>query len=159
MPDFLTDQDIQDILQEPKRVPVGFQRRIVPRAKRGHSESELDIAGDQGSEFRVIARQSNVNPLDFSVILGYKVPESTLVLRLRRYNGRSHQHTNPIERQTFYDYHIHLATERYQRTGNREDTYAEPTDRYTTLDEALSCLVEDCSIVLPEEPQLGLFAT
>ena len=77
---------------------------------------------------------------------------------MRRYNGKSHEHTNPLEGETFYDFHIHMATDRYQRTGNREDTYAEVTDRYTGLDEAVSCLAEDCNVILPDESQMQLFA-
>jgi hypothetical protein len=49
---------------------------------------------------------------------------------LRRHNGRSHEHTNQIEASTFYDFHIHMATERYQELGMREDAYAEATDRF-----------------------------
>ena len=55
-----------------------------------------------------------------------RVPQSNRVFRLRRYNGKSHEHTNPIEKEIFYDFHIHTATERYQVLENKkEDTYAE----------------------------------
>jgi len=89
--------------------------------KRGHQERHFDITGVDGSEFRVILRQSTANVLDFSAILAVRVPQSSQVFRLRRYNGRSHEHTNHIEGLSFYDFHIHLATERYQELGARED--------------------------------------
>lgn len=158
MAEHLSDQEIAELLQEPKRVPGDLGRRIVPKAKRGHGEVELDVRGDHGSDFRIIVRRSNSNALDFSAILGYRIPKSNQILRLRRYNGKSHEHTNPLEGETFYDFHIHMATDRYQLTGNREDAYAEVTDRYTGLDEAVSCLVEDCNVILPDEPQMDLFA-
>ncbi len=66
-----------------------------------------------------------------------------------------------MEEQTFYDFHIHMATERYQRTGNREDTYAEPTDRYSDMEGAFTCLLADCGFVVPPPPpgtQGNLFA-
>ena len=66
-------------------------------------------------------RQNKINRLDFSVILAVRVPQSNLLFRLRRYNGKSHEHTNHIEGDTFYDYHIHMATERYQEIGTRKD--------------------------------------
>ena len=57
-------------------------------------------------------RQNRINLLDFSVILAVRVPQLNQVFRLRRYNGRSHEHTNQIESVTFHDFHIHFATER-----------------------------------------------
>ncbi len=154
---FLTDQEIADLLAERKALPGDWKKRLTLKAKRGHTESELEIEGDQGSEFRLMQRRSDFNPLDFSVILAYRVPGSNQVLRLKRYNGKSHEHSNPIENEKFYDFHIHTATERYQQTGNKEETFAEVTNRYSNLDEATKCLFEDCSFELPELPQGELF--
>lgn len=103
--------------------------------------------GAQGSEFRIIIRRSQFNPLDFSVIPAHKVPMSNELFRLRRYNGRSHWHTNPLERQTFYDFHIHQATERYQVLGAKEDHYAVPTDKYADLDGASTCMLSECGFI------------
>lgn len=159
MADQLTDKDIQALLAEPKPLPADYQRRLVARPKRGHSEVELAVQGDGGSDFRIIVRQSLANALDFSVILGYCPPNSNQVVRLRRYNGKSHEHTNTMERETFYGFHIHQATERYQASGNREDTFAEPTDRYADVRGAIDCLIADCSMQLPPEARAPLFET
>jgi len=157
MPDYLTDNEIHALLQEPKPLPPDYQRRLATRAKRGHSEVELGIPGANGSDFRIAVRQSLANPLDFSVILGYCPPNSNQMIRLRRYNGKSHEHTNPLENQTCYEFHVHQATERYQSSGYREDTFAEPTDRYANLAEAIACLIADCSMQLPPGATLPLF--
>lgn len=157
MAEFLSDQEIQSLLQEAKRFPEDYQRRMALKPKRGHTEFELDITGASASEFRILARRSNINQLDFSVILAYCVSGSNQIFRLKRYNGKSHEHTNPIERQTFYDFHIHTATERYQRSGNREDTFAEATDRYANVEHAMDCLIADCFVIAPEEAQGSLF--
>ena len=79
------------------------------------------------------------------------------MFRLRRYNGRSHEHTNQIENDTFYDFHIHLATERYQELGAREDAYARPTDRYGTFRGALDCLFTDANFSVPPKAEGDLF--
>ena len=79
------------------------------------------------------------------------------MLRLRRYNGKSHEHTNKIESETFYDFHIHSATERYQDLGMREDSFALPTDRYSNIEEAVDYLFEDCNFKAPEGQQGKLF--
>ena len=157
MPVSLTDQEIADLLREPKPLPDDYLAQIQLRAKRGHRERELEIRGGGGSEFMVILRQSSFNPLDFSIILGYRMPNSTQVFRLRRYNGKSHEHTNAVEGESFFAFHIHEATERYQERGLREDAYAIPTDRFGDLHGAMQCLLADCSFIAPEERQGRLF--
>ncbi len=122
MPIQLTDSQIAALLAEPKALPDNYSEKLQLRSKRGHRERELEVAGEQGSEFRLILRQSNFNQLDFSVILAYRPAKSTQVFRLCRYNGKSHQHTNKLEKQTFYDFHIHRATERYQLESGEERT-------------------------------------
>ncbi|MCA1840753.1 MAG: hypothetical protein ABR507_06715 [Actinomycetota bacterium] len=105
----------------------------------------------------MILRQSDANPLDFSVIIAYNMPRSNQWFRLRRYNGRSHTHTNTIEKNSFFEFHIHTATERYQGSGLREDAYAEPTNRYSDFQSALHIAVDDLFQV-PEIPQGSLFS-
>lgn len=112
-----TDDQIDALVRERKPLPADWQGRTRMRAKRGHEQRDLDLIGDAGTKFRMILRQSRINGLDFSIILAVIVPQSTQVFRLRRYNDRSHEHTNQIEHETFYDFHIHFATERYQELG------------------------------------------
>jgi hypothetical protein len=110
-----------------------------------------------GSSFQIILRKNRINLLDFSVILGYLPELSAQMFRLRRYNGKSHEHTNQIERITFYDFHIHHATVRYQDPGLREDAYAVVTNWYGDFDGALALMLSDCNFQLPEDPQQPLF--
>lgn len=140
----LTDAQIAAHISDAKELPANFLSRAHPKPKRGHKESELAVTGQSGAEYRLIFRLSNINPHDFSAILAVQLPNSTRLFRLRRYNGKSHEHTNRIERKTFYGFHIHSATERYQDLGLDEDAYAEPTDRFSDYSAAVQCLVEDC---------------
>lgn len=158
MADLLTDADIQRLINELKPLPENHQERVRLKAKRGHKEAEVQTVGSDGSTFRLILRQSNLDPLDFSVIIGYEMPNTNALVRLRRYNGKSHEHTNKMERQTFFDYHIHQATQRYQEYGMSEDAFAEPTDRYADVDSALQCALGDCRFELPPGTQLSLFS-
>jgi hypothetical protein len=157
MADMLSDQEIQSLVSESKPLPPDYVTRMHARPKRGHKERELDLKGEDGNDFRLILRQSILNPLDFSIILAFRPAQSNVLFRLRRYNGKSHQHTNRIEDETFYDYHIHQATERYQRLGLREDSYAEQTDRFSDLQQAISCLLHDCGFEIPPGAQQPLF--
>jgi hypothetical protein len=153
----LTDLEIQTFLGERKDLPPDYLQRLRTKPKSGHEERELDLKGISGSDFRVILRKSMYNSFDFSVILAYCVPGTTQVFRLRRYNGKSHEHTNAIEKETFYAFPIHTATERYQDLGMREDSFAEPTDRFSNFDEAVDCLFDDANLKAPEGQQSKLF--
>src|SRR3990172_607960 len=145
-----SDQDIDRMVQEVKLLQPDYRKRIRLREKRGHKEQELVVTGVHGTEYRLLLRQSLSNELDFSIILA-TVPHGTNVLfRLRRYNGRSHEHTNTLEGITFYEFHVHHASERYQDLGAREDSFAEPTDRFGTMNGAVQCMLKECSFAFPE---------
>ena len=155
---FLTDIEIQDLINTKKQMSVEpdalFQNM---KEKRGHKSAEHYMPQSDGSSFLILIRISIENPLDFSVILGYTPAKSTKPFLLRRYNGRSHEHKNRLEKEdVFYDYHIHTATERYQREGSKEEYFAEISGKYTTPQEALNCLITDCNVALPIESQLSL---
>ncbi len=154
-----SDPEIAALLAERKPLPFNWSAQLQLKPKRGHDESELVTIGVGQNEFDVIIRRSKLNPLAFSVILGVRIPQSNRIFRLRRYNGKSHEHTNKIEGQTFYDFHIHMATERYQMLGNREpreDSYAEVTARYGDVTAALDCLIADAAFEI-EGPQGTMF--
>jgi len=152
-----TDAEIEQLLLERKDLPEDYLIRMRLRPKRGHKERDVDVVGEKGNKFLVILRQSLSNIFDFSVILAYCPKGTNDVFRLRRYNGKSHQHTNGIEHTTFYDFHIHRATERYQDLGSREDAFAEPTSRFSDFDSALSCMLHDCGFRMKAEGQPSLF--
>ena len=155
---FLTDKEIQYLINDSKQmtvVPDELFRNM--KEKRGHKGSEYLISRPDGSSFIIKVRISNENSLDFSAILGYSPPKSTKLFLLRRYNGKSHEHKNKLESENvFYDFHIHTATERYQREGTKEEYFAVITDRYSTVQEALNCLIVDCNVALPLNSQLSL---
>jgi hypothetical protein len=152
-----TDQEISQLLHERKVLPAEWPTQVRFRDKRGHKEFDLDVSGESGNEFRVILRRNSRNLFNFSVILAVHIPLSTQLFRLRRYNGKSHRHTNPIEGVTFYDYHIHMATERYQGIGSDEDTYAEMTTMYSNYSEAFELMLREGNFVGPPTDQMGLF--
>lgn len=141
----LTDREIASFLAERKILPRDYMARMQVKPKRGHKERDFGITGDEGNDFRLVIRQAIINPHDFSAILMYCPRDTNQTFRLRRHNGRSHEHTNKIEGDTFYEFHVHMATERYQELGAKEDSYAEPTDRFTDLGGAIDCLLADCS--------------
>lgn len=157
MPAKYSDSEIAQMIEERKPLPDNYHSHIQLRDKRGHKERELDVVGEHGTQYRLILRQSDFNTLDFSIILAVNPLETNQLFRLRRYNGKSHEHTNQIEEDTFYDFHIHHATERYQESGSREDAFAETTDQYADFHSALRCMLKDCGFEIPQDAQKSLF--
>lgn len=155
---FLTDTEIQALINTKKQMTVAPDLLFLSmKEKRGHKSAEHEMPQPDGSTFIIKIRISIENPLDFSAVLGYTPAKSTKLFLLRRYNGKSHEHKNKLEKETaFYDYHIHKATERYQREGTKEEYFAEASSRYSTPQQALSCLITDCNVELPLNSQLRL---
>ena len=139
-----SDQKITALIEERKVLPNNWRNKFRKRMNRGSNEYLLNITGEDGNKFRVIVRMSISDELNFSVVLGVKVPPPKKFFRLKRYNG-NHQHTNTIEDKVVMGFHIHTATERYQVNSVREEDYAEPTERYTDVNGALKCLFADAN--------------
>lgn len=152
-----TDEEIESMIQARKPLPKDYSERLQLHNKRGHKERELDVQGVDGNQYSLILRQSDFNPLDFSVILAVTPAGSNKPFRLRRYNGHHGQHTNRIERETIDGYHIHNATERYQELGASEEGFAEPTKRYADFSTALHCMLTDCGFEHTPDEQNTLF--
>lgn len=85
----LTNADISRLLAVRKPLPADVRSRVQTRAKRGHKERELEVSGDDGSEFRLILRQSTLNALDSSIILAYRVPGTNQVFAFAATTGRA----------------------------------------------------------------------
>ena len=152
-----SDIEIAELIAESKPLPERYSDLIRLKDKRGHKEREIDFKGEKGNDFRLILRQSNANLLDFSIILAFMPSGSNQLFRLKRYNGKSHEHTNTIENESFYDFHIHTATERYQEKGMKEDWYGGSTERFSDFTSALRCMLKDCGFVVPDDGQEMLF--
>jgi hypothetical protein len=151
----LDDDAIIELIQEPKTIPEGLLPLGKLLTRNYHKRKEYDVAAISGNQFVIYVRQSELNMLDFSAILGYRLPRIHTIFRLRRYNGK-HQHTNVLEKRTFYDFHTHTATRRYQVSGFKEDHFAEITKRYSSLQSAIQCLIADCGFQTFEDtPMFG----
>ena len=152
-----TDEQIAMLIKERKQLPEGWREKMVLRPKHGHKEYDLDILGEHGTLFRLKLRQSMKNLSNFSAILAVvRHPKIKDIFLLLRYNGQHAPHTNHIEGSFVDGCHIHRATERYQKRGFDEETYAEATNRYIDLDGAQNCLFEDAGFDLPPGPQSRL---
>ncbi|WP_065494707.1 MULTISPECIES: hypothetical protein [Burkholderiaceae] len=143
-PSSLTDDVIEHLLRKSKQV-VNPRAREVPKAK--HLERNFDVKSIEGDDhFTLITRQSTLIPENFSCgLIWHAAPGQRVILT--RYNGYDHEHGNPIEGTKFqFSCHIHRATQRYIQAGRKAEMYAEATERYSTLPDAIECLLIDCNI-------------
>ena len=142
----LTDNDIRALLEERKSLSKDYIKHMRPvkKASMQYSQSELTVTGELGSEFKVIVRKNLIDPLDFSVILVYLPREEGKGFILRRYNGK-HFHKNHLEGNELHDFHVHMATERYQQAGLKAEGYAEVSDGYASVQQATECLFRDAN--------------
>lgn len=144
MSSVLSDDQIRRLIQTPKTIdPKRLSALLKLRKGRRNRQRTLKFTSDAGHQMEIILRQGSVDPLNFSAILGYRLASGEF-FRLKRYNGK-HEHQNKIEKEEkFYDFHIHTASERYQKAGWKPDGHARRTSRFSDLEGALRCLLEDC---------------
>lgn len=149
----LSDAQITGLIAEPK--PIVEVKALTPgKVAAGHRRSTKRVEGTAGSSFRLMVRQAIADPDDFSVSLGYAVPASNRLFLLRRHNGDSHRHPNKLEGTVVRGFHVHLATERNQLAGFKEDGYAEATTSYSDLAGAISHLLTVAAFAPPAQGSL-----
>lgn len=114
---------------KPSSTPVHRQRTFHARSEteRGH--------------FEIYQRENIRDSLDYSCGIAY-LPLDGTRLTLARYNGSGHEHGDIA-----YRPHIHTATPAAIAAGAKPEREAEPTGRYSTLEGALACLVQDFRVV------------
>lgn len=151
-----TDQEIEAFIQERKVLPDNWGSNFKDRMNQGFKEYYQDIIGEDENIFRIIIRRGDFSKSNFSVILVVRIPDSKKYFPLCRYNGSNHQHTNMIEEEVIIGFHIHTATERYQRK-KKVFGYAQSTTRYSDVNGALQCLLEDANFDESSMLQQSLF--
>ena len=144
-----SDEDIQVLLTESKSPLAGTRSQSAPVTKGQHRELSFDFISESSTHFHVILRRHSTKSSDFSAILAVEPAGIRTLFRLRRYNGSSHRHSNRIEGDRITGFHIHMATQRYQERGMKEDGFAIPTDRYNDLAGAVACLSDDAHVHIP----------
>ena len=162
---FLTDGEIQDLIDEPKTMGCSVDSLLSGmKSKLGgkgvsHLQNSRKFPRSNGvGEWLIYLRRSKEYMFDFSCGLKFIPKGRKQAFTLIRYNGKSHYHTNRLENENpFYDFHIHRATEKYQNSSYGEEHYAIPTERYADIHGAFRCLLVDCQARPLDDRQARLF--
>ncbi len=149
-----SDEELDTLRSMEKRVTNPGARWV---AKPGHRQRnfKVDGVGDDATRFEVYQRQNESDEDDFSCGIAY-IPLGGRRLTLGRYNGPSHIHGS-----ISYQPHIHRATAAAIAAGRKPESEADDTDRFTSLDGAFRCLIEDFRLggitpPAPDHPRLDL---
>ena len=153
MTGIISETRIAAMIAEPKALPENWREELANLKNRvGRHESEVVLAGEDGTPFRIIVSLRHSSPENFTVILMLNSPTHPN-FPLLRYDGSSHDHKNRLEGNSIARKpHIHRATERYQIATyqRRPDGYAEETQRYQDLTGAWDCFRVDVNLKFPD---------
>lgn len=152
-----TNAELDELRSLPKRVTNPCARwSDKPKLRPGHRQRSFQAVGEGNDEprFSIYQRQSLADDSNFSCGIAF-LPRGGRLLTLARYNGPSHEHGDIT-----YLPHVHRATEQAIAAGKKPESEAEVTDRFTTLEGALACLIEDFNLrgltAKPDMPRLPL---
>ncbi len=150
-----TDEELEELRDMHKRVTNPSARWLEkPLNKPVYRQRSFKASSEQveNLRFEICQRQNIRDDQDFSCGIKH-VPPGNSHLSLARYNGPSHVHGDIV-----YRAHIHRATAKAIAVGKKPEREAEETDRYTTLEGALACLIEDFKLkgidAVPDHPRL-----
>ncbi|MCA9750415.1 MAG: hypothetical protein KC414_14995 [Romboutsia sp.] len=128
-----------------------------------HKETGIDLESiSEQTKFSMFIREHTLLTEHFSIGLIYW-PDSESPIRLVRYNGNHGIHVNKLTGEKLCDtVHIHKLTRKALDAGICGDNHAEATDKYTSLNEALTEFFVDLNITnyleyFPELQQQELF--
>lgn len=141
-------EDMIKTIVECRKIIAGKTNNACDRSKfktdNGQHRRTLELKSD-GFRLRMVIRQLVADPFDYSVILLY-TDEDGYEYIIKRYNGDHGTHINPIDKRSFSGTHIHTITEWCQIHTHKGEGEAQPTDRYRTLQEAVSVFMSDLNI-------------
>lgn len=143
----LTDSEAELIVNCPKEIDCDIRSILVidkMRLDNGQYRRNIELH-NPSFRLRMTIRQLAEDPLDFSIILFYESDKRHTYI-IRRYNGDHGIHHNRLSGEDIRGPHIHKITEQYQLSGYREDGYADATDRYKTINQAVALFVSDMNI-------------
>lgn len=139
----LSDDDIIKLIKCQKQTTN--RPKCTPDFRHKKKNYYLTCKDFPDHQFMLYYRQNNEENDDYSVGLMVIFPCGKQ-LTLIRFNGSSHCHPNRIEKEIIeWEPHIHIATQRYIQTGI-PNGYAQKTDKYQCVDEALEYACKYCNI-------------
>ncbi len=120
------------------------------REQSGHRRCDVELRSELvgGGKFSVFVRQNVMFIENFSIGLRYRSDDATSgPVTLVRYNG-PHGELRKGQDEHFFSPHMHRITEEEIASGSvqPQEKHREPTDRYSTLEQALAVFFKDIGV-------------
>ena len=144
--DDLTDEKIESLLIiKKKRIP---SQNTDKGERTSFEQMKYSLKDENNNLYTFYTRKSKVPGRENNFSCGLSIIlEGEKNFTLTRYNGSSHTHKNPDSNQSLDKIcHIHKAKKSCWEKYDKEDKYAEATEKYKTFGEAVDCILRDCNI-------------
>lgn len=143
----LHDNEIEAIISTPKYIPKSAGRAYnwsAFKLDNGQFRRKIDLLC-KDFNLTMAMRRLEDDPFDFSVLLIYNDNKGYKYI-IKRYNGDHGMHIDSRTGNMISGPHIHSISVECQMTTHKDEGYAEPTDRYKTLPEAVDVFISDLNI-------------
>ena len=145
----MTDEEIAQMIGVPKTI-VSRTPMKGYREQNGHRRCDVELRSESVGDgtFLVFVRQNLMFIENFSIGLRYRSDDPALgTVTLVRYNG-PHGELSKGGDEHFFSPHIHRITEQEIVSGSLQpqEKHREPTDRYSTLEQALAVFFGDIGV-------------
>ena len=153
---FTIDQALLDQLFSCEKV-FSAKPQVKDKSHYRHKESSFElVSSDRRFIFNCYIRESIELLEDFSIgIIFRRDPAEPIILA--RYNGNHGEHMNLLTKERFSGFHVHKLTMSALDAKIQPENYAELTNKYSTLREALAVFFEELKVTnyLDYFPELG----
>lgn len=143
----MDDAEIFRLISMPKRITEPPSKAWKEDAWQRRKDFCLEASDGQGQKFRAFARQSKIYPENFSIGLEYEPQDGQDAIILIRCNGphgdfnaqtnTDHPHFHP---------HVHRASYSALSKGERAERYAERTNEFTNVKQAMRYFLETVGV-------------
>jgi hypothetical protein len=138
-----TDEELQTLIEIPKRITVRPQRQM--QLSNSHYRNNMKLESTDGQfKFSVFMRKNETFQENFSIGLVYHPKDDPREIHLLRCNGPHGPHESFSHHESC---HIHVAKETNIKEGLKEDRDAYVTEEYATFEDGLIFFLKRCNII------------
>ncbi len=148
----VNDTEISRLIGLPKKLTIPPSKTWKDESFQRRKDFCLEAEGEGAEKFRAFARQSKVYPENFSIGLEYEPQDGADPIILIRCNGAHGDFNGQInpEHPHFHP-HVHKASNRAISSGERAEKYAERTDKFVTVQQAMRFFLQAVNVDTNEQ--------
>jgi hypothetical protein len=148
----VNDTEIARLISLPKKITEAPSKAWKEDSFQRRKDFCLESADNGGERFRAFARQSTAFPENFSIGLEFEPQDGQDAIILIRCNGAHgdfNGKSNPEH--PHFHHHVHRASSRAIDRGERAEKYAERTDQFADVKQAMRFFLEAVNVDLEDQ--------